>query len=59
MEDCISIGHLFDVAILVSSWVKHYCFLHLLAPGQLLLRVNLVHQFLESVGLLLGFYVRN
>lgn len=54
MEDGITVGDFFDVSIIIGCRMKHNCLLDLLAPGQLLFRVDFVHEILQSVSLLLG-----
>jgi len=54
MEDGIKVGDFFDVSIFIGCRMKQNCLLDLLAPGQLLFRVDFVHEILQSVSLLLG-----
>lgn len=52
MEDRVTAGDFFDVAIIISLRVKHNGLLDLAAPCQFLLVFDLVHKFLERVCLL-------
>lgn len=57
MENGVEVGDFLNVSVFVGLWMQHNGLFDLLAPGQLLLGVELVEEVLESIGLLLGLNV--